>query len=658
MSVLCHPRGKAVVVHALIPAGHWKILAILAIPPSALRLLILPVLLVAASTPKISYERADESSALLSEENGDEPESSTAREAYGTFADAENSPKTAHTLATTTTGGEPSSLPSGANTPAVNKGPIKIPKTLGQTKKDEKDLEWREVMHRLKQLSPYLWPSTSRKLQVYVVLCVILLLIGRVLQPLLPLSLGAVVRALTNSQHGSTESPWIPFVSYFAIRLTVSGAGLLYFFQQRLWIPVSQYTDREMMMLCFNRLLDLSLAYHTKRNTGEVLKVIDRGSAINNLFQTVLFTAMPTLFDMAIAFGVFFYLYGGKIAGLTFAVMALYIYISVTATQVRTITRRQLRDKDIKQRGIISDVLTNWESVKYFTAEARESNRYRDAVISYQETEAKWNTDYQLLYLAQTFLLAFGVLSGSMLIAFRVLRGEADAAEFVVFIQYYQQLSSPLDRLGYLYQSLNRTSVDAEKMFALLAEATEVNDKPGAKDLVITDGVIEFDNVRFSYDGKVQALKGVSFTIGKGQSMALVGESGSGKSTILRLLYRFYDIESGVIRIDGQDISQVTQQSLRRAIGIVPQDSVLWNDTIGANISYGKDGATDQEIIDAAKAAMLHERILSFAEGYETVVGERGIRLSGGEKQRVSLARMFLKSPAILVRVCQRYQSL
>ncbi|ORY23417.1 ATP-binding cassette, sub-family B, member 6, isoform CRA_f [Naematelia encephala] len=318
-------------------------------------------------------------------------------------------------------------------------------------------------------------------------------------------------------------------------------------------------------------------------------------------------------------------------------------------TQWRVATRRILVEKDVKQRGIVSDVLTNWESVKYFTAEHRELTRYKESILSYQDTEAKWQISYQLLFLIQTFLLSFGLMAGSLIIAFRALRGEADAAQFIVFTQYFMQLSGPLDRLGWLYRQLSQNATDAEKMFALLAQKTEVNDHPDAKDLVVTDGIIEFDNVNFSYDGEVQALKGVSFKIGKGQSMALVGESGSGKSTILRLLYRFYDITSGRILIDGQDISKVTQLSLRRAIGIVPQDSVLWNDTIGANISYGKEGATDEEVITAATAARLHDRILSFPEEYATIVGERGVRLSGGEKQRVSLARMFLKSPAILV---------
>lgn len=329
--------------------------------------------------------------------------------------------------------------------------------------------------------------------------------------------------------------------------------------------------------------------------------------------------------------------------------MAAYVVFSVTQTNFRMRTRRVLVDKDVKQRGIVSDVLTNWESVKYFTAEQRESSRYQDAVLSYQETEAKMMISFHFLFLVQHFIVTLGLALGSLIIAFRILNNQASASSFVVFTQYYAQLQSPLASFATLYRSFNSNTTDAEKMFNLLAQKTEVKDDPDAKELVITDGVIEFENVSFSYDGKVEALKNVSFKLGKGESLALVGESGSGKSTILRLLYRFYDIPSGRILIDGQDISKVTQLSLRSAIGIVPQDSVLWNDTIGANISYGKEGADDEEIIQAAKAARLHDRILGFPEQYETVVGERGVRLSGGEKQRVSLARMFLKSPAILV---------
>jgi ABC-type transport system involved in Fe-S cluster assembly fused permease/ATPase subunit len=483
-----------------------------------------------------------------------------------------------------------------------------------------------------------------------VLICVVCLLIARVGNPLIPIALGQTVRALTGAAQGeTTQNPLVPFAVYLGLRFTLGGNGILGFTQNVLWVPVAQYTDKEMQLLCFNHLLNLSLAYHTKRNTGEVLKVIDRGSAINNLFQTIVFTLIPTIIDIIVAFGVFFYLYGALLAFAVIAIMIVYIFFSVTHTNWRMKNRRQMVERDVKARGIVSDVLTNWESVKYFTAEDRETHRYTEAILSYQEAERKVSIGFNLLSLIQFFLITLGLTIGSLIIAFRILHQQADAAEFVVFIQYYAQMQGPLDRFSWLYRILNQETTDAEKMFTLLAQATEVNDKPGAKDLVVTDGIIEFDDVRFSYDGKVEALKGVSFKIGKGESMALVGESGSGKSTILRLLYRFYDITSGHIYIDGQDISEVTQLSLRRAIGIVPQDSVLWNDTIGANVSYGKEGADDDEIIVAAKAAKLHDRILTFPEGYSTIVGERGVRLSGGEKQRVSLARMFLKSPAILV---------
>lgn len=626
-----------------IPDGSGKLFTILPQPPSALRLLIEPVLLVMVLSPIIRYRPADETTGLLTEQNGG-PSAVSGREAYGTFPNDEENGYVKAGPATSTAN------PTGVNTPAQKKPSITIPKNLGEVRKEDKPLPLKEIWARLKKLSPYLWPSTSRKLQLFVTVVMGMIAAERVIKPLVPVFLGRIVRALASNQNGEKgSSPWPPFITWTLLRLSITNGGILSFTRERLWIGVSQYTDREMQILCFNHLLNLSLAYHTKRNTGEVLKIIDRGSAINNLFETMLFTAIPTVFDIIIGFGVFFYLYGGLLAFITFLIMGLYVAFAVTMTQQRLAVRRLLMDKDVKQRGIVSDVLTNWESVKYFTAEAREVVRFREAIASYQETEAKLTRSWQLLFLIQNALLASGLMAGSLIIAYRSLHGKADAAEFVVFIQYFQQLSGPLDRLGFLYRQLNQNTTDAEKMFTLLNQATEVNDKPGARDLVISDGIIEFDNVTFSYDGRVDALKGVSFKIDKGRSMALVGESGSGKSTILRLLYRFYDITSGHIYIDGQDISEVTQVSLRQAIGIVPQDSVLWNDTIGANIAYGKQGASDEEIIAAAEAGRLHDRILSFSDGYSTVVGERGIRLSGGEKQRVSLARMFLKSPAILV---------
>ncbi|KAL7419651.1 ATP-binding cassette-type vacuolar membrane transporter Hmt1 [Cryptotrichosporon argae] len=633
-----------------------KLFAILHIPPSGLRILHLPLLVALVSNPIVRYAPADEHTGLLAAAAGEAGTASETGEAgssraYGTFDAAPGLKPAASGSATGTT--TPAANGAGTTTPSgIQKTAVAIPKKLGVKDDKTQGISWRQFWARLYTLSPHLWPSTSVRLQVYCVLCVGLLVVGRLINPSVPLSLGAVVRNLSAARTDPhAPSPWPPFATYISLR-AIQGGGLLSFLQNILWVPVQQYADKEMQLLCFTHLLNLSLAFHTKRNTGEVLKIVDRGSAINNLLQTLLFSAAPTLLDIVIAFGVFFWLYGWALALLIAVVMIVYITLSVVLTSYRTKLRRQMIDRDIKQRGIASDTLTNWESVKYFTAEHREVHRFGQAVQEYQQTEAQVMISFNLLNLVQSLIITLGLLSGSLIIAFRVLDGRADAAEFVVFVQYLQQLYAPLDRLGTLYRQLNQNATDAEKLFNLLAQPTEIVDTPGAPDLVVTDGIVEFDDVSFSYpsaNGAVHALQHVSFRIGKGQSMALVGESGSGKSTILRLLYRFYDIDAGAIRIDGQDIRTVTQASLRRAIGIVPQDSVLWNDTIGANIAYGKEGAGDDEVIAAARAAKMHERIIGFPEGYATIVGERGIRLSGGEKQRVSLARMFLKSPTILV---------
>lgn len=592
-------------------------------------------------SPIVRFQAADENTGLLA--GADEETDATATPArnangYGTFdsdADASRDPSVA-----------PPGTPQPPQTKQAN-----ITKKLGQKKAEEtQGLSWNAFWARIWKLRSHLWPSTSWRLQIYCWLCVGLLGAGTLVFAYTPFYLGKFVDALTlneNGRHG--PSPWPSFAVWILLR-AVQGGGFVGFFQRMLWVPVQQYADREMQMLLFNHLLNLSLKFHTKRNTGEVLKIIDRGSAINNLLQTMLFSAAPTIINIFVAVAIFFSLYGGWLAAVLAAVMTTYVVFSIVFTGYRTKLRREMIERDVKTRGIASDVLMNWESVKYFTAEARESARFRESVLSYQETEYRVLFSFNVLNLIQSFIITIGLMGGALIIAYRIFNGTASVGSFVQFMTYFQQLYAPLDRLGTLYRQLNANATDAEKLFNLLGQQVEIKDQPGAKDLVVTDGVIEFDNVVFSYNDEVQALKGVSFRIGKGESMALVGESGSGKSTILRLLYRFYDIDSGTIYIDGQDISKVTQKSLRHAIGIVPQDSVLWNDTIGANISYGKDsGATDEEIIAAAKAAKLHDRIMTFPEGYETVVGERGVRLSGGEKQRVSLARMFLKSPAILV---------
>lgn len=418
-----------------------------------------------------------------------------------------------------------------------------------------------------------------------------------------------------------------------------------------LWAPVMQYSDREMSQLSFDHLLNLSFAWHTHRKTGEILRVLDRGAAINHTLELILFNIIPTFIDILIALVAFCIIFDWTLGLVLFIVMFAYVSASVILTRWRTRLKRQMNERDVVTRGIHTDCLLNYETVKYFNGERHEGERYADAIHEYQELEYKVITSLNLLNLVQNLIITSGLLVGSLMVAHQITSGSSDASKYIVFITYLTQLYGPLNQLGYIYRSINSSLVDTEKLLALLNEPTEVNDKPGAPDLVVHDGEIEFDNVHFSYDGRTPALKGVSFKVPKGSSVALVGESGAGKSTVLRLLYRFYDLGEGQGRIlvDGQDLRDVTQRSLRQAIGVVPQESVLFNSSISYNIGYGKFGASSEEIEDAAKSAQMHERIMGFPDGYDTKVGERGVRLSGGEKQRVAIARTLLKDPPILL---------
>ncbi|KAJ1302568.1 hypothetical protein OPQ81_002885 [Rhizoctonia solani] len=507
---------------------------------------------------------------------------------------------------------------------------------------------WIETGARLVRLVPYLWPYKNLGLQLLALICLIILVVGRAVNAAIPFQLSAVVEALASQ--GSSRAVLPPLLWYVALRF-LGGHGGLDAIRNFLWAPVIQFSNRSLSQLAFDHLLNLSLAWHTRRKTGEVLRILDRGAAIKQIFEILIFNLFPTVADTAIAVWIFFWYFGPVMS--IFIAFTMVIYVSLSAVLTARLTKfsRKMLEADIATRGIHTDSLLNYETVKYFNGEAYEGGRYSEAIGRYQESEIRVMASLNILSLSQNLVLSAGLLVGSLLVVFDRANQDEIIKRYVVFITYLAQLYSPLNSLAILYRSINQSLVDTERLLDLLNEPSEVQDKPGAKELVVTDGVIEFDNVNFSYDGRSTVLKGVSFTVPKGSSLALVGESGAGKSTILKLLYRFYDLApgDGTIRIDGQDIRDVTQASLRRAIGIVPQDCALFNNSIAYNIGYAKIGSSTEEIENAARAAQIHDRIISFPDGYETPVGERGVRLSGGEKQRVAIARTILKSPSIIL---------
>ncbi|KIJ23460.1 hypothetical protein M422DRAFT_39595 [Sphaerobolus stellatus SS14] len=641
------------------PVSRWNLPNTLHFGLVALRTLSLAILASAFYFPRISYVPASRDHSIGTEEANDSTNLLGAPVAgssqYGTFSSVPQTPQSITRSQSPT----PEGVHSSAN-PQINTPPNAPPAPLKPNPRKEvnEDPSWKEVSQRLRRLAPYLWPKKDKGLQILAAICILLLLVSRLVNLLTPLTLGKIVSSLETPGPGRPfELPWASILLYVILRFLQSPGGVAAL-RDTLWAPVMQYSDREMSQLSFDHLLNLSLAFHTRRKTGEVLRILDRGASINHILELLLFNIGPIFLDISIALVFFFYLFGWPLAVLILVVMIAYVYASVILTTWRTKLRRRMNDRDVITRGIHTDCLLNYETVKYFCGEEHEGERYQDAIREYQALEYKVMVSLNLLNLVQSFIFSLGILVGSMLVAMQITRHKLNSdgvpmgsSDFVVFITYLAQLYGPLNSLGYIYRSINQNLVDTERLMKLLEEPQEVKDKPNAPNLHVTDGEIEFENVSFSYDGRVTALNNISFKVPKGSSVALVGESGSGKSTVLRLLYRFYDLKDteGRILIDGQDIREVTQQSLRKAIGVVPQDSVLFNSSIGYNIGYGKFGATPAEIEAAAQAAQMHERIMTFPDGYDTKVGERGVRLSGGEKQRVAIARTLLKNPPILL---------
>ncbi|KAF6112496.1 ATP binding cassette subfamily B member 6 (Langereis blood group) [Phyllostomus discolor] len=511
---------------------------------------------------------------------------------------------------------------------------------------------WRDLGRKLRLLSGYLWPQGSPALQLVVVICLGLMGLDRGLNLLVPIFYRNIVNLLTEKAPWNSLA-WTVTTYVFLKFLQGGGTGSTGFVSNLrtfLWIKVQQFTSRRVELRLFSHLHELSLRWHLGRRTGEVLRIVDRGtSSVTGLLSYLVFNVLPTLADIIIGIVYFSMFFNAWFGLIVFLCMSLYLILTIMVTEWRTKFRRAMNTQENATRARAVDSLLNFETVKYYNAEGYEVDRYREAILKYQGLEWKSSASLVLLNQTQNLVIGLGLLAGSLLCAYFVSEQKLQVGDFVLFGTYIIQLYMPLNWFGTYYRMIQTNFIDMENMFDLLKEETEVKDLPGAGPLRFQRGRIEFENVHFSYADGRETLQDVSFTVMPGQTLALVGPSGAGKSTVLRLLFRFYDITSGCIRIDGQDISQVTQISLRSHIGVVPQDTVLFNDTIANNIRYGRVTAGNDEVEAAAKAAGIHDSIMGFPEGYETQVGERGLKLSGGEKQRVAIARTILKAPDIIL---------
>ncbi|KAK9504939.1 hypothetical protein O3M35_009106 [Rhynocoris fuscipes] len=511
---------------------------------------------------------------------------------------------------------------------------------------------WSQFSKKVRILAPFIWPKKSITLQLRVIFCLLLLTAGRFINVYVPIYSKLIVDSMTVTPLLFRWDLVLIFVAFkFLQGGGTGGMGLLNNLRTFLWIRVQQYTTKEIEVELFRHLHSLSLRWHLGRKTGEVLRVMDRGTdSINNLLSYILFNILPTISDVGIAVIYFILSFNIWFGVIVFATMFFYILATIVITEWRTKFQRCMNLADNARSTRSIDSLLNFETVKYYGAEEFEVTAFSEAVNKYQLEEWKSTASLNLLNTLQNIVVTSGLLGGSLLCVYMVTNNQGlTVGDYVLFASYILQLYVPLNWFGTYYRAIQKNFVDMENMFDLLAEKAEVFDLPGASNLIVSEGVVEFKNVHFHYSPDRPILKGISFYVPQGKTLALVGPSGSGKSTIMRLLFRFYDTIEGEIMIDGQNIKYVKQSSLRRAIGVVPQDTVLFNNTISYNIQYGRVNAPEADIISAAKNADIHEKILTFPDSYNTQVGERGLKLSGGEKQRVAIARTILKSPAIVL---------
>ena len=511
---------------------------------------------------------------------------------------------------------------------------------------------WFEYLRGYSVFFPYMWPSKKPKLQAIVVVCFILLCIQRWVYIMVPYQVGVVTDELSDGsldENGKRKMPWVSLALLILYKLLQGPSGILGSMRSILWIPVSQHTYRALMTSAFEHVHSLSLDFHLGKRTGEVLSALNKGSAVNSFLEQITFQVFPIIVDLFIAINYFYIKFDAVYAVIVSGITFYYLYLTIRMASRTADQRRLMSNLDREEEAVKNDSIISYETVKYFNAEDWEAQRYRNAVQSFQAAEAKVTMSINVMNVCQSTTFMVGMLVAIMFGAYQVTQGTRKVGDFVMLITYLGQLQGPLNFFGTFYRTVQQAMISGERLLELFKQQPSVTDRVGATPLASCEGHVEFSKVGFAYDPRKPALRDLTFTCEPGTTTALVGESGGGKSTLFRLMYRYYNCQDGHIRIDGKDVKDVTIDSVRRFIGVVPQDTILFNESIMYNLRYANQHATDEDIFAACQAASIHERIMSFPDGYNTKVGERGLRLSGGEKQRVAIARTLLKNPKIIM---------